>query len=63
MPPRRPLSPLEDSLMGGASGDGVVYALNEKTGSETTIFSFNGTNGAGPNALTVTQDGIIYATS
>jgi outer membrane protein assembly factor BamB len=49
--------------MGGASGDGVVYALNEKTGSETTIFSFNGTNGAGPNALTVTQDGIIYATS
>ena len=54
------------TITGGASGDGTVFELSPVSGSYSsyslsTLFSFNGTNGADPYAgVTLDADGDIF---
>jgi uncharacterized repeat protein (TIGR03803 family) len=49
---------------GGASGDGTVFELAPGSGTITTLASFNGTNGADPQAaLLMDSSGNLYGTT
>jgi uncharacterized repeat protein (TIGR03803 family) len=49
---------------GGASGNGTVYALNPKTGAETTLYSFTGSaDGGSPQARLINVGGTLYGTT
>ena len=49
---------------GGASGDGTVFELAHGSGTITTLASFNGTNGANPDAgLIMDSSGNLYGTT
>jgi uncharacterized repeat protein (TIGR03803 family) len=50
---------------GGASGDGTVFEVaNDASHTLSTLFSFNGTNGAGPTAGLITDTiGNLYGTT
>ncbi len=49
---------------GGASNDGTVFEVARGTGSITTIVSFNGTNGAEPQAgITLDPSGDLFGTT
>jgi len=49
---------------GGASGDGTVFELARGSGTITTLASFNGTNGADPEAaLIMDSSGNLYGTT
>ncbi|HXP51707.1 MAG TPA: choice-of-anchor tandem repeat GloVer-containing protein [Bacteroidia bacterium] len=47
---------------GGSSNDGVLFRYNPKTGQDTVIVNFNGTNGQRPwcNNLIQASDGLLY---
>ena len=56
------------SYYGGASsgplGDGTVWELTKGSSAITTIASFNGTNGANPDAgVTIDSNGILLGTT
>ena len=49
---------------GGANGDGTIFELAQGTGTITTLVSFNGTNGSGPeDALIMGSSGNLYGTT
>ena len=49
---------------GGASGDGTVFELVHGSGTITTLASFNGTDGAGPDGpLIIDSSGNLYGTT
>lgn len=59
------------TFYGGAVGEncsgppfcGTVFSLNPKTGAETVLHIFNGTDGAGPYAGLVELHGMLYGTT
>lgn len=44
---------------GGYTGNGTIFGMNSN-GDLTSLFSFNGTNGAYPQCLVAAQDGALY---
>jgi uncharacterized repeat protein (TIGR03803 family) len=50
--------------LGGAAGEGTVFSLDPKTGTETVLHSFsNGTDGAYPYASLIDVKGTLYGTT
>jgi uncharacterized repeat protein (TIGR03803 family) len=47
---------------GGANGDGSVYSITPG-GTESVLFSFDGTNGANPMAGLIAVKGVLYGTT
>ena len=49
---------------GGASGNGTVFAVNAKTGAETTLLSLNGgSQGGSANGGVIDVNGVLYGTA
>ena len=56
--------PVRHNELGGASSDGTVFELAHGSGTITTLASFNGTNGAPPQAgLIMDGSGNLYGTT
>jgi uncharacterized repeat protein (TIGR03803 family) len=51
------------TTFGGSGTYGVAYRMDPKTGAESVLINFNGTNGASPNALTLGPAGLLYGTT
>jgi uncharacterized repeat protein (TIGR03803 family) len=51
------------ATLGGSNIEGIVFAVNPSTGVETTLFTFDGTDGAGPNPSLVFNNGLLYGTA
>jgi uncharacterized repeat protein (TIGR03803 family) len=52
------------TYLGGAANDGTVFELTHGSGTITTLASFNGTNGEGPeDALIMDSSGNLYGTT
>ena len=49
--------------VGGASGYGAFYRVNQNTGAEEVVFNPATANNGGPNALTLGSSGLLYGTS
>jgi uncharacterized repeat protein (TIGR03803 family) len=47
----------------GNNGNGTIFAINPITGTETTLFNFNGTDGQTPNPSLVFTNGLLYGTT
>ncbi|HEX4157814.1 MAG TPA: choice-of-anchor tandem repeat GloVer-containing protein [Rhizomicrobium sp.] len=48
---------------GGSTGDGVVFAIDPKTGTETVLHTFSGADGNLPKAGLTAVNGILYGTT
>jgi uncharacterized repeat protein (TIGR03803 family) len=48
---------------GGPSNAGVVFRLDPRTGEETVLHAFTGTNAIGPSAGVTIADGMLYGTT
>lgn len=52
------------TVLGGNANDGVVYALDTRTGTETTLYAFQGgRDGAQPQAGVIAHAGFLYGTT
>ncbi len=48
------------TMRGGTFNDGILFSYNINTNIETTLLTFNGTNGALPRGLTEASNGLLY---
>ncbi len=51
------------TFTGGVDGDGIVFELAKGSGTLTTLATFNGTNGRGPEGLLMDNSGNLYGTT
>jgi uncharacterized repeat protein (TIGR03803 family) len=52
------------TTVGGASNAGTIFAVDAKTGAETTLFTFDGaTHGGSPDGGVIDVNGVLYGTA
>jgi len=49
--------------LGGNTNNGMIFAFNLSTDTESTLFNFNGTDGFYPNSSLVLANGLLYGTT
>jgi uncharacterized repeat protein (TIGR03803 family) len=52
------------TMTGGSSGDGAIFSVDAKSGSETVLYNFTGKSDGGfPQCTLVAENGILYGTT